>query len=95
MTDGYWFARYRLGANPSRGLAPLNWKGRAVVGGFVAGLLLGGLLFLLLSLNGQMAWGVAVFAVCGIASGSTFLWAAMTRSDPLRTVADYRAGEPE
>ena len=87
----YWFARYRL--NPTgRGVMPLNWKGRAVIQGFVLGIVGGALLFLPLAVWAhQVVPGAIVFAICAIAAGATFIWAAMTKSDPVKTVADYRA----
>ena len=92
MTE-YWFARYRTGLpqNQSRGLVPLNWKGRAVIAGFVGSMALGGLLFLLFGLRDQFFPGIALFVVCAVAGAVTFLWAATTKSDPVKTVADYRA----
>lgn len=90
MTE-YWFARYRIGTNPSRGLVPLTWQGRAVIAGFAGGMVLGGLLFLLFGLRDQFFPGIVLFVVCAIAGTATFIWAATTKSDPVRTVAEYRA----
>lgn len=87
----YWFARYRLEPNRGRGIRPLRWQGRAVIGGFVLAMVGGGLAFLLLGLNGLMFLGAAVFVIFAITGASVFIWAAVTRSDPVKTVADYQA----
>jgi hypothetical protein len=91
MTD-YWFARYRTGLpqNQSRGLVPISWKGRASIAVFVLGMVLGGVLFLLFGLRDQFFPGIACFAVLAIASASFFLWAAVAKSDPVKTIYDYR-----
>jgi len=87
----YWFARYRTGANVSRGLVPLTWQGRAVIAVFVGGMVLGGLLFLQFGLRDQFFPGIVLFVVCAAVGAAAFLWAAATRSDPVKTVAEYRA----
>jgi hypothetical protein len=88
----YWFARYRTGLpqNQSRGLVPLSWKGRATIALFVTGLILGGVLFLLFGLRDQFFPAIACFAIMAIASFSFFLWAAITKTDPVKTIYDYR-----
>jgi nitrogen fixation-related uncharacterized protein len=89
--DGYWFARYRV--NPEgRGLVAVSWQGYAVIVGFILSFVLGGLCWLLLAFVGHaLILGVVVFAVFAVIGGSTFIWAAATKSDPKRTVADYQA----
>ena len=85
----YWFARYNL--NPEgRGLRPLGWQGFAVIGAFVVAMIGGGLACIALSLGGFVFAGIATFVVCAIAGASFFIWAAVAKKDPKRTVADYQ-----
>jgi hypothetical protein len=92
MTE-YWFARYKPGLpqNASRGLMPINWKGRMAIAAFVLGLVLGGAGMLLFGLRDQAQIGIPLFIVLAIAGGSFFLWASVARTDPNKSVADYRA----
>ena len=80
----YWFARQaRADGREGRGVYPLNWKGRAVIAGFVTAMVGGGILFLLIGLLTKLVLlGAAVFAACAIGGAGTFLWAAATKSDP-------------
>ena len=91
MTE-YWFARHRTGLpqNQSRGLVPISIKGTLAIAAFVAGLILGGLLFLLFGLRDEFFPGIACFVILAIASFSFFIWAAVAKSDPVRTIYDYR-----
>jgi hypothetical protein len=93
VTD-YWFARYRpspLPQNQSRGLVPISWQGRAAIAAFVLGLVLGGGGMLFFGLRDQIQIGIPLFIACAIAGGSFFLWASVAKSDPVKSVADYRA----
>jgi hypothetical protein len=89
----YWFARYRPGLpqNASRGLIPLNWKGRAAIAAFALGIVGGGVLFLIFGLRDQFAIGIPLFVVLAIAGGSFFLWASVARTDPSKSAYDYLA----
>ncbi len=79
----YWFAQLDVHGRPGRGLHPLNWKGRAVIAGFVGAMVFGGVAFLLIGLlTKKLLLGAAVFAVCAFCGAATFLWAATTKSDP-------------
>jgi len=90
MTD-YWFARTRVKPD-GRGLMVLRWQGAAVIAGFVLSLFGGAAINVLLVVFAhQYALGVAIWVVCIVAGGCTFIWAAMTKSDPEKTAADYRA----
>ena len=91
MTE-YWFARYRTGLpqDQSRGLVPISWKGRVVIAMFVVGMVLGGVLFLLFGLRDQFFAGIACFVIMAIASFSFFIWASVAKSDPVKTIYDYR-----
>jgi hypothetical protein len=93
----YWFARYKPGLpqNQSRGLLALNWKGRAAIATFVLGLLLGAASMLFFGLRDQFVIGVPLFVVLAIAGGSFFLWASVARTDPVKSVADYRGERAE
>ena len=86
MND-YWFARNSIRGRAGRGVYPLDWRGRAVIAGFVGAMVFGGVAFLSIGLTtGNVLLGAAVFAVCAIGGAGTFLWAATTKSDPnLRT----------
>jgi hypothetical protein len=90
MTD-YWFARSRV--NPlGKGLMVLKWQGAAVIAGFVLSFLIGGIIHVLLSVFAhQYALGMAIWVICIVAGGCTFIWAATNKSDPNRTAGDYRA----
>jgi hypothetical protein len=90
MTD-YWFARYKPGVpqNAGRGLVALNWKGRAAVATFVLGLALGGALMLFFGLRDQFVIGIPLFIALAIAGGSSFLWASVARTDPVKSAFDY------
>ncbi len=80
----YWFARQaRADGREGRGVYPLNWKGRAVIAGFVAAMVGGAIAFLLIGLLSKLVvLGAAVFAFCAIGGAATFLWAAAAKSDP-------------
>jgi hypothetical protein len=91
MTD-YWFARYKPAVFPqrsSRGLIPLNWKGRTAIATFVLGMVLGGLSFLFLGLRDQFFPGIVCFVVLAVAGASFFLWASIARTDPTKSAYDY------
>jgi hypothetical protein len=88
----YWFARYRLPPNVSKGLVPVRWQGYAVIGAFVVAMVLGGLSMLLFGLQDHMFYGILSFAVLALAGGSLFIGSAVRMSDPNHTIDDYRAG---
>ena len=89
----YWFARYRtspLVQNQGRGIVPISWKGRVTLATFGLGLVLGGLLFLFFGLRDQFQIGVPIFIAFAIASFSFFMWASIAKTDPIKTIYDYR-----
>ena len=92
MTE-YWFARYKPGLpqNASRGLVPLNWKGVATIAGFGASLAIGGLLFLYFGLHDGFVLGVPLFVVFAIAGFVLFIWASVAKTDPKKSIYEYRA----
>jgi hypothetical protein len=73
-----------------RGLVPLDWRGRAVIATFILAMLLGAGLFLYFGLRDQFAIGIPLFVVLAIAGGGFFIWASAAKTDPLRTIYDYR-----
>lgn len=93
MAADYWFARYRRpDGRPAKGIIPLNWKGRAVVAGFVVAMIAGGIAFVTTVLMTQdFVLGIVLFVVLDLVGAGTFLWAAVTKCDPIRPAADYLA----
>jgi hypothetical protein len=88
----YWFARRFPVGTARSGMSPVSREGWLVVATFVGGMVLGGLAFLLLGLNGQFIAGIIVFVLMAIFSGGMFIGMAMSRGDQVNTVEDYRAG---
>ncbi|TGQ73127.1 MAG: hypothetical protein E5V49_01775 [Mesorhizobium sp.] len=97
MAGQYWFARnIRVGYvgrdRYGKGVMPIVWQGRAVIAGFVLAMLSGGLIMLLMGLFTRFfPLGIAIFVILAIAGGGTFIWAVATKSDPDKSIADYRA----
>ena len=91
MTE-YWFARYRPGpvGQSGRGIVALNWKGIAAIAGFIGCLVAGGVAMLLLGLQDQMLIGVPAFVVLAAAGASFFIWASVAKTDPVKSIHDYR-----
>lgn len=88
----YWFARRFPVGNARSGIAPVSREGWLVVAIFVGGMVLGGLAFLLLGLNGQFIVGIIVFVLMAVFSGGMFIGMAMSRGDRVNNVEDYTAG---
>ncbi|MER8768852.1 hypothetical protein NKJ70_03495 [Mesorhizobium sp. M0092] len=92
MANKYWFARNRRGSGYAKGVMPISWEGRAVVAGFVMAIIAGGLIMLLLGLYANlMALGIVIYVLLAICGAGTFIWAAATKVDPEKTMADYQA----
>ncbi|WP_095081273.1 hypothetical protein [Mesorhizobium sophorae] len=97
MAAKYWFARnIRVGHKGydryGKGVMPIAWQGRAVIAGFVVAMVGGGLSMLLIVLYTKtFPLGIALFAILAIAGGGTFIWAVATKSDPDKSISDYRA----
>lgn len=91
MTE-YWFARYRPGpvGQSGRGIVALNWKGVATIAGFIACMLVGGLSMLYFGLQDRMLVGAPIFVVLAIAGASLLIWASVARTDPKKSIYDYR-----
>ena len=86
----YLFARRFPVGHPRNALAPVGPKAWLIVGTFVVGMLLGGLLFALFSMNGQVVLGAAVFGIFALASGTGLIIVASRYGDQQHTVEDYR-----
>ncbi|WP_027057239.1 hypothetical protein [Mesorhizobium loti] len=97
MAGPYWFARnIRVGHvgrdRYGKGVMPIAWQGRAVIAGFVLAMLCGGLLMALVGFYANhLAVSVALYVILAIAGAGTFIWAVATKSDPDKSIADYRA----
>ncbi|QPC93486.1 hypothetical protein [Mesorhizobium sp. INR15] len=97
MAARYWFARnIRVGHQGydryGKGVMPISWEGRAVIAGFIAAMISGGLSMLFIGLYTSLfALGIALFVILAIAGGGTFIWAVATKSDPDKSMAEYRA----
>ena len=97
MAGPYWFARnLRVGHKGydryGKGVMPIAWQGRAVIAGFVATMLSGGLIMLLTGLfTSFFPVGIAIFVILAVGGAGTFLWAVATKSDPDKSIAEYRA----
>lgn len=90
MTE-YWFARrFKRGSSRSA-MAPVSWKGWAVVAAFLALDLVGTAALAIMVLNDRLWLGVGMFAAMMVIGGGGFIYFAMTKGDPNRTVDDYRA----
>ena len=92
MTE-YWFARYRPSAlpqNTSRGLVPISWKGIAVIAGFVLSFFVGVAFFIFFMLRDQAQFGIPLWVICVIIGASTFIWASVAKTDPVKSIYDYR-----
>ncbi|UVK44968.1 hypothetical protein BPNPMPFG_000446 [Mesorhizobium sp. AR07] len=97
MASRYWFARtIRVGHKGydryGKGVIPIAWQGRAVIADFVVAMVAGGLSMLLIALYTKaFPLGITLFVILAIAGGGTFIWAVATKSDPDKSIADYRA----
>lgn len=91
MTE-YWFARYRPGpvGQAGRGIVALSWKGIATIAAFIGCLVLGGLAMLFFGLQDEMIIGAPIFVVLAIAGASFFIWASVAKTDPVKSIYDYR-----
>ncbi|MEZ5996275.1 MAG: hypothetical protein R3C25_11040 [Hyphomonadaceae bacterium] len=89
----YWFARrFPLGQMRS-GMAPVHWKGWAVVAAFVAALAAGGLLWAWFAARGDNGRGVFAFALMSAGAALGFIRTANKKGDHVHCVADYRKGK--
>lgn len=91
MTARYWFARRYPINDPRNSVAPVCWQGYAVALGFVGGMMLSGVAFLVLATGGRPDLGIVAFCVGAIVSGALFIMVSRRAADMTRTVEDYRA----
>lgn len=89
MTE-YWFARRFPLGHARSGMSPVHWKGWMLTAGFVAILTLGAFAFAWFGASGNMAEGVAIFALLAFIGGVSFTSMANAKCDKVRTVADYK-----
>jgi ABC-type Co2+ transport system permease subunit len=86
----YWFARRFPVGHARAGMAPVHWKGYAVVAIFVTVLVVGGVAFAYLGATDRMAEGVAVFVLAAFLGAMFYITVARQKGDRVRTIADYR-----
>ena len=84
----YWFAR-RQGTRRNA-IAPVHEHGRIVVGVFVAAMVFGAIAFLLFAMASLFLIGLLIFATVAVAVGGGFIIIARGRTDPQRSLEDYR-----
>jgi hypothetical protein len=88
----YWFARRRLDASYGRrGVSPISSQGWYVLIVFIGCMFGGGLLFGFFMAQGRTLPGVVLYALCVLIGAGQFIYFVTTKTDPKRTVADYRA----
>jgi len=90
----YWFARRFPLSDPRRSYAPVHWKGFAVVGIFVAALVIGAAAFAWMAALGYLIQGAIVFALAALVGGGWFVVVAQAKGDKTRTVDEYRKAPP-
>jgi hypothetical protein len=86
----YWFARRFPVDSPRNAMAPVNWKGYAIVALYVTLLVLGALAFAWLGASGDLIVGATVFAAAAIVGAGLFIGLSNVKGDKARTVAEYR-----
>lgn len=89
MTE-FWFARRFPVGNPRNAMAPVHWKGYAVVAAYVTLLVLGALGFAWFGASGDLILGAVLFAAAAVVGASLFIILSSTKGDKARTVAEYR-----
>ncbi|MBI3438643.1 MAG: hypothetical protein HY054_08355 [Proteobacteria bacterium] len=90
MTEqDYWFARTRPGS--PRGLTPVHGSGWLVIAAFVGCMLGGAALFGYFMFQDRVLPGVVLYALLVLIGAGQFIYFTLTKTDPTRTVADYRA----
>ena len=87
----YWFAgRFPLG-DPRTSVAPVNAKGWAMFGLFIACMMVGAAGFALSAQAGQFPWGVVVFVALTAFGAGALMIAVARHGDQSKTVAEYRS----
>lgn len=89
MTE-YWFARrFPLGSGRG-GVAPVHWKGHAVMALYVVTLVLGGVAFAWFGAHDNLPEGIAIFALAAFLGTMLYLSVTRHKGDPIRTAAEYK-----
>jgi hypothetical protein len=86
----FWFARRFPLEHPRAGMAPVHWKGWAVVGVFIAALLIGGAAFAYMAARGSVVQGAVAFGVAAALGGAWFIVVSQSKGDKTRTIEDYK-----
>jgi hypothetical protein len=89
MTE-YWFARRFPVGSPRNAMAPVHWKGYAIVAVYVTLLALGGVAFAWLGASGELIKGAVIFAAAAVVGAGLFIGLSSIKGDQTRTVAEYR-----
>lgn len=79
--------RYPAGA-PGSAVQPVSSRGWAVVGVFVAGMVLAGLAFALVGVTFGIIWGAIAFGILTLAAGGAFIYVAMRWTAPAKLDGD-------
>jgi hypothetical protein len=87
----YWFARRLPAGRYRRGLAPVHRNGWYVIAAFLGCMLGGGLLFGFFMAMNRPLPGAVLYILCVVIGAGQFIYFSATRTDPARTLADYRA----
>ena len=92
VTPEYWFARrYPIG-QARAGMAPVHWKGWAVVGGYVVGFILAAALTFWFAGKGDLVQAAFIFVAASFGLTISFISTSHKKGDHAHTVADYRGG---
>ena len=90
--EEYWFARRRVEAGYGRrSVTPISGKGWLVLATFILCMLGGGLLFGVFMFQERVLPGVVLYVLAVLIGAGQFIYFVATKSDPKRTLADYRA----
>jgi hypothetical protein len=89
MTE-YWFARRFPVGSPRNAMAPVHWKGYAIVAVYVTLLVLGGMAFAWLGASGDLIKGAVIFGASALIGAGLFIFLSNSKGDKTRTVAEYR-----
>ncbi|MFT3726644.1 MAG: hypothetical protein QM759_02320 [Terricaulis sp.] len=90
----YWFARRRLDPGYGRrGVTPVNSKGWYSLLAFIICMLSGGLVFGFFMAQERVLPGVVLYVLLVLIGAGQFIYFVATKTDPKRTVADYRASK--
>ncbi len=82
------FSRRYSAGTPGSALQPVSARGWAVVGVFVAGMVLAGLAFALVGVTFGIIWGAVAFGATTLAAGAAFIYVAMRWSAPAKLDSD-------